>query len=339
MRGCAMPRTTGTSPSWTSCWSPARAAASACCRRCAGARPRARSWCSPPPPAPRYARVAKPWAPTACSTRRWRPTRCWITAASWRGPRAGIERWGRREAEPHEAALFRGQSPQRLLEHFRRFPALDQVAVVHDHRRHRVDAQALEVLLRVAHLPGIAVAAQDRFGFRAVQAHRCRDVGQHLRVRGIARFAVIRLEQRHLEVALPPGIEFARPMQQPVRIEGVPDASAAFLSKLEAHVRAALRNTFAILRLLLRRGPVLLRDVLGDVLAFRAHLRIELERLEAQVDHDLALQLLDGAFQRSEADRAPGAGDVRDEVDVEGFAHALYSVNFPPTPSPAARCP
>ena len=90
----------------------------------------------------------------------------------------------------------------------------------------------------------------------------------------------------------------------------------------------------ARLRLLLGRGAVLLRQVLADVLAFGAHLRVQLEGLEAQVDGDLALHALDGTFQGCQPDGAPGAGDVGDEVDVKGLGHGAIVATPAGSPRP-----
>ena len=104
-------------------------------------------------------------------------------------------------------------------------------------------------------------------------------------------------------------------MQQAVRVEGVPDARP--LAEREADLGAALAQDRAGLRELLGRRAVLARDVFGRVLAFGRHRRVELERLEVQLDRDLVAEPLERPVERPQADRAPGAGDVGNEIDLQ----------------------
>ena len=70
--------------------------------------------------------------------------------------------------------------------------------------------------------------------------------------------------------------------------------------------------------MLLGGGAIFLGQVLAQVLALRPHLRIELEGLEIQLHLDaIALQACEGLLQSSQANGAPGAGNVRDEIDLE----------------------
>src|SRR5690606_18586120 len=69
------------------------------------------------------------------------------------------------------------------------------------------------------------------------------------------------------------------------------------------------------------RGTVLLRDVFADVLAFRAHLRVELEGLELDPRRQFILQAPERRLERAQPDGAPGTRNVRDEVDSEGGFH------------------
>ena len=86
--------------------------------------------------------------------------------------------------------------------------------------------------------------------------------------------------------------------------------------KLKPTAAPRSRRTARVLRELLGRGAVLAREVLGRVLALGRHRRIELERLEVQLDRDLVVEPLERLLERPEADRAPGAGDVGDEIDL-----------------------
>src|SRR3546814_4418297 len=71
---------------------------------------------------------------------------------------------------------------------------------------------------------------------------------------------------------------------------------------------------------------VLLLQVFDRVLALGAELRIEFERLEMEIDLDLAAHALQRLLQRSQADRAPRADHVGNEVDAQadrgGIGHA-----------------
>ena len=58
--------------------------------------------------------------------------------------------------------------------------------------------------------------------------------------------------------------------------------------------------------------------MLGGILAFGDHLRIQLERLEMDLRRNFALELRQRLLQRSEPDRAPRAGDIGDKVDTDG---------------------
>ena len=107
-------------------------------------------------------------------------------------------------------------------------------------------------------------------------------------------------------------------MQQAVCIKGVVDAAALVHAKSEPQRRAARRDGLAVLLALLGRGAVLFLQVLANVLALWPHLRIQLERLKVQVQRHLALQPVRRLLQRLEADDAPGAGDIGDEIDFEG---------------------
>ena len=114
-------------------------------------------------------------------------------------------------------------------------------------------------------------------------------------------------------------------MQQAVGIEGVPDARAR--AEGEADRGTALAQRLLALRRLFGRGAIFARQVLGNVLAFGRHLRIELEGLEMPLDRHVRPQALHGALQRIESDGAPRAGHVGDEIDL----HApVFAAATPP---------
>ena len=124
-----------------------------------------------------------------------------------------------------------------------------------------------------------------------------------------------------LERSLPVLALEPRPVQQAMRVEGVVDAAALVHVEGEAERRAARADAFAVLRGLLRRDAVFLRQVLDRVLAFGRHLRIELEGLEMQLDGDVVADPRHRLLQRMQPDRAPGARDIGHEIDLDGGRH------------------
>src|SRR5262245_53423584 len=102
-----------------------------------------------------------------------------------------------------------------------------------------------------------------------------------------------------------------------MRLERVVDAPALVHREREPEFLAARTNTFLVDRELLRCRAVLLRDVLGNVLSFRWHVWIQLERLQMNVRSHSAIDATQRLLQRPQADHAPRAGDVRNKVDLQ----------------------
>ncbi len=68
--------------------------------------------------------------------------------------------------------------------------------------------------------------------------------------------------------------------------------------------------------------PYFAGDVFADVLALGRHAGVQLERLEMDVRLDaLGLQRRQRRLQPAQPHHAPGADDVRDEIDVQGLCH------------------
>jgi len=59
--------------------------------------------------------------------------------------------------------------------------------------------------------------------------------------------------------------------------------------------------------------------VLTHVLAFRRHLRIQLEWLEMDLGVHLAIEFRQRLLQRGQPDRAPRTGHIGDEIDAQRF--------------------
>ncbi len=90
-------------------------------------------------------------------------------------------------------------------------------------------------------------------------------------------------------------------------MKGVVNASAPRDVELEAHFGTAAADVLTCLRLLLRRGSVLLRQVLAHVLATRTHLRVEFEGQKVHRGTDVRLYPGERLLQCAQAHRAPGA--------------------------------
>src|SRR6476659_3359383 len=84
-----------------------------------------------------------------------------------------------------------GDLAQRLLEQFGRLAALDQMAIVDDHRRHRMDAELLPVALARADLVAELAVHEDLAGTRRVEADLAGQFDQHVVGARIAALAVI----------------------------------------------------------------------------------------------------------------------------------------------------
>ena len=109
-------------------------------------------------------------------------------------------------------------------------------------------------------------------------------------------------------------------MQQSVRVKGVVNAAApaarlAGHGKFKTDVRAALTNVLAVGVGLFSADAVLLRDVLGDLLALSGHVRVQLKRLKVDFGCDVGLDIGQRLVKRHQAYHAPGARNVRHKID------------------------
>ena len=113
-------------------------------------------------------------------------------------------------------------------------------------------------------------------------------------------------------------------MQQAMRVEGVVDVAAPVHAELETQGRAACADRFAVLRRLFGADPVFAGQVFDRVLAFGRHLRIQLERLEMQFDLQVPANARHSLLQRLQAHRAPRAGDIGNEIDLDRNSHGNF---------------
>src|SRR4029450_7149072 len=89
----------------------------------------------------------------------------------------------------------------------------------------------------------------------------------------------------------------------------------------KAELRRALADHRAPCPELLRARSVFLRDMLDELLPLGRQVRIELERLEADVRFDEVANARQRFLKPFEADDAPRAGNIGNEVDGDGSGH------------------
>jgi hypothetical protein len=193
--------------------------------------------------------------------------------------------------------------------------ALNQVFVVDDDRRNGLDTLLPVELLALTNLVCVGACFQNLAGARGIKAGLRRDIDQHLAIARVAALGEVGCEKSLLQRILSPFK--LRPMQQPMRIERVVDARAFFRVEREPERLSAQADGFLVARELLGRRAVLLSDVLGNILPFRGHVRIELERLKVNVDARSVVDARERLLERAQSDHAPWTGDIGHEVDFQ----------------------
>jgi hypothetical protein len=195
----------------------------------------------------------------------------------------------------------------------------DEIAAVDDDRGHTVDAARAPEMLGLTNIVGVAIRRQNVACGGAIEAglFRCRD--KHLMIRRAPAVGEVGLEQRVLQRLL---LAFqSRPVEQAVRIERVIHPALVGHRHGETERGGALSDHLAIGGELLGRRAIFAGDMLDHILALGRHVGIELERLEMQRGFDLVTSACQRLFQAVQADDAPGAGNVRDEIDLERAGH------------------
>ena len=109
------------------------------------------------------------------------------------------------------------------------------------------------------------------------------------------------------------------------------------MARSKAYTAVVFRGSTAEFQAATANDPARLpqRDVPG-ILALGRHGRIELEGLEVQVDRDRVADAAERRFERVQADRAPGAGDVRDEIDAHRWMVGAQAPKSTPDSRPGA---
>ncbi|KPX39723.1 Unknown protein sequence [Pseudomonas syringae pv. helianthi] len=214
---------------------------------------------------------------------------------------------------------FTDNLADRADEYLDRLTARYGVLVVEDHGRHRSNTAGCPELFGFADLGSILTAVQDGLSPQTVQADLLRHVCQGLVTGRVFKVAEIGVEQCLLQGVLPALL--LGPVQQAVSIERVVDTSLA-LGKGEAQLSTALTNRLVNGFDLFWRRAIFFGDVLFDVLPFGRHVRVQLERLEVDVRLHFITQRLQRLIQRTQADDAPRAGNIGDEVDLQCSCHA-----------------
>src|SRR5688572_10831579 len=209
-----------------------------------------------------------------------------------------------------------GDLRERLLVALRRLRPFDRVLVVDDDERYAAHAALEPVLFPRANVLLELAAFNDGPGSLLVEADLPRKLHQDIRRAGISALCVIGVEQRALQLERA-SLE-SRPVQHPVRIEGVPHVFPRREGK--ADLGTALADHGLHLRDLFGCAAILACYVRRDLGAFGPHVRVELERLDPYLRVHVAAQARESLVHRSEPDRAPGARDVGDEGNVERIA-------------------
>ncbi|MCY1180698.1 hypothetical protein D9M73_211610 [compost metagenome] len=127
------------------------------------------------------------------------------------------------------------------------------------------------------------------------------------------------MQQRLLERQV--ALDLGGPVQQAVGVEGVVDAGALVQVEVEVHLGAERLDVLVVAGDLVGVDAVLALEMLDQVLAFRRHVGVQFERLDVQLHVHIVAQPANGGEQAVQADGAPGADHVGDEVDGEGLAH------------------
>ncbi|MNS25223.1 hypothetical protein D3C72_571150 [compost metagenome] len=133
------------------------------------------------------------------------------------------------------------------------------------------------------------------------------------------------LEQRLLQLTLTSLC--GGPEQQSMGVEGVVEMAAFFQVEVKTDLLAAFDDHRVTVRHLLGAAPVFAHHVLDGVLTFGGHVGVQFERFVGQLHVDFACQVADRLLQSGGAQRAPGANDIRDEIDFHGPAHDCESAN------------
>ena len=187
-----------------------------------------------------------------------------------------------------------------------------------DHGRHASDAHFLPALFQRTDGGGVALVVQHVFRFGAVEACLFDGGEQNFAVGDILAAAEIGVEEGEFERCLL--LRVFRPVQELVGVEAVVDALVWRAVERDAeragdgvHVAAAGGGLFA-------GGAVFAGDMFRDVFAFGSHLRVQLERMPADVG--LKAGDFERLFELAVADQAPGADDVGDDVYLDGHGFA-----------------
>jgi hypothetical protein len=110
-------------------------------------------------------------------------------------------------------------------------------------------------------------------------------------------------------------------MQKAVSVESVVDPAATPGVKFKAHFGTPRRDGLANLRLLLWGGPVLLSQMLTQVLPLWAHVGVQLKGLKVQIGLHLAIQIGQGGLKCAQTHGTPRTGDVRNEINLQKGGH------------------
>ncbi|MNX48053.1 hypothetical protein D3C86_786220 [compost metagenome] len=115
------------------------------------------------------------------------------------------------------------------------------------------------------------------------------------------------------------------PKHQSMRIKRIVKMGSFIEIKVKSNAVSARANTVLTSRDVCCVTSVFLHDVHDRVLPTLRHIRVQLERFEIDLDDCFICQALNGLFQCTQADCAPGANNVGNEINAYRRAHGESS--------------
>ncbi|GAA0467664.1 hypothetical protein GCM10009096_05600 [Parasphingorhabdus litoris] len=162
--------------------------------------------------------------------------------------------------------------------------------------------------IRSVHVTGQQAA--DAF---FIQADRASHFGQNFMIADIFAIGEMRFEQCQFQCSLFAG--FAGPVEQAVRIKCVHHPHILTIAELKVEIAAGVAQPFTIGFALLWRGAIFLRHMLVDILSLGRHVRVQFKCMPGEGEFCSAFKALHRLFEFFIPDDAPGADDIRDNID------------------------
>ena len=169
-----------------------------------------------------------------------------------------------------------------------------------------------------AHFPGVGIRLQNLVRLIYVEAHLFDCPQQGVRITGIESIGEVGLKQGMFQrpLLLELIIFKTSPMQHAMRIKSVVHTAALALTEDKTKFFATRADRFSSHLQLRWCCAVFLRQMLGNILSFRHHIRIQLERLKMNFRYHLARQFFQCLFERSEPNDTPRARNIRNKINT-----------------------